>query len=161
MRRAALIAVAAALALSACDTAEHNRATAGGGVGGICKAFPQGSAATAAAGDPSFAIDDCLHRWGYTLARASDGADVVAGAVVAACNAPLARWNQQTMSTGQAQEAPSLITGETTNPIAAHASFAEGRALFYVVQARAGKCEPPRVEARTGEASTAATSPDR
>jgi len=42
-----------------------------------------------------------------------------------------------------AESAPSLLTGQTTTPIAEHYNYAQGRALFYVVQGRAGKCAPP------------------
>jgi hypothetical protein len=60
-----------------------------------------------------------------------------------------ARWNQQALippAGGDLRaptEAPSLITGEETNPVAERYSFARSRALFYVVQARAGKCAAP------------------
>jgi hypothetical protein len=94
--------------------------------------------------DPSAAVDDCVRRWAYSLARSSDGAQDVANAALGACSAPLASWNEQTLSqaNGPAQ-APSITTGEPTNPLAAHAAWAHGRALLYVVQARAGHCAPP------------------
>ena len=112
-----------------------------------------------------------MRSWGYTLAKAEDDAESVASAVVAACTAPLARWNQQSLGMaagprGGLQEAPSLLTGETTNPILEHNNFAEGRALFYVVQARAGDGEPPRDDGRAANAQPArdtglSGSPDR
>lgn len=109
--------------------------------------------------DASAAVDDCLHRWGYTLAASSDTADAVSEAVVAACAAPLTRWNQQSLGGPGGMEgmteAPSLLTGQPTNPILEHNSFAGGRALFYVVQARAGKCGPPKVGATTNNAPAA------
>lgn len=152
-----LAATAAALfGLAACaEDARSGRTAARGGAEGLCKPFGnagQGAAAgmPGAIGDGAMAVDDCLHRWGYTLAKSDDSADAVAAAVVAACSAPLARWNQQSLATaagqGGLQQAPSLLTGEPTNPIVEHNNFAEGRALFYVVQARAGDCDPPRVE---------------
>lgn len=152
----------AALSLAACSNDGH-----GGGVSGICKPFAAANAnngatnttaATSlntpgapnalpvAAGDGSAALDDCLHRWGYTLAASSDAANFAADATLAACSTELAGWNQQSMSAenaGGAVQAPSLMTGQPTNPMAEHHSFAEGRALFYVVQARAGHCGPP------------------
>jgi hypothetical protein len=68
----------------------------------------------------------------------------VADAVVAACSPSLASWNQSALATtGQNVQAPSLISGQPTNPVAEHYTFAQGRALFYVVQARAGHCAPP------------------
>jgi hypothetical protein len=146
----------AALGLAACEGGNNRRQNAGVAAGGdgLCKPFT-GTAQSALPGmgvDGGAAVDDCLHRWGYTLAKADDDAGAVAQAVVAACSAPLARWNQQSLSNvaavggDRSMEAPSLLTGEPTNPIAEHNNFAEGRALFYVVQARAGKCDPPRVD---------------
>ena len=128
-------------------------------VSGVCKPFATASAQTQAnaaqpgglapaspASDPSAALDDCLHRWGYTLAASADPADIVADATIAACAQSLAGWNQQALGAlGQngAVQAPSIMTGQATNPLAEHHAFAQGRALFYVVQARAGHCPPP------------------
>lgn len=160
MRRI-LIVSAACAGLAACQ---------GGGprpVAGICKPFTEAAAQPAAApgqlapSGGAVALEDCLHRWGYTLAGARDEAGVVSDAVAAACRAPLARWNQQSMGAAAAanapQEAPSLITGQNTNPIAEHANFASDRALFYVVQARAGGCKPPPRK----EGAAPMTSPER
>ena len=152
-----LAAALAAMALSACQDGDNGRRVAG-----ICKAFP---AANAPAAGGAAVVEDCLHRWGYALAASADDAATVADAVVAACTAPLARWNQQTLTAaGEArlQDAPSLLTGENTNPILEHGAFAHGRALFYVVQARAGGCKPPpRRAAASKTADQAMTSPDQ
>jgi hypothetical protein len=149
----------AALSLAACN----NNAGRGTAVSGICKPFTTAAAPAAPqpavpqvatpatnvlpaapGGDAAAALDDCLHRWGYTLAASSDPANLVAEATVAACGPSLTSWNQSSLATsGQAVEAPSLVSGEPTNPIAEHYAFAGGRALFYVVQARAGHCAPP------------------
>lgn len=133
--RTLLIVGAAGLALAACQDRDRP-------VSGLCKAFPEAAPAAGAA-----ALEDCLHRWAYTLAGSRDDAGLTADAVAAACRAPLARWNQLSMSQAAAAnapaEAPSLLTGQPTNPIAEHATFASDRALFYVVQARAGGCKPP------------------
>lgn len=158
MRSAALIvAVLAGVVLAGCQKVERP-------VAGICKPFAAAAqpAATAqpAAGDAGVLLEDCLHRWAYTLAGGRDDAGTVADAVVAACTAPLARWNQQALAAApadQPDEAPSLLTGQATNPIAEHGNFAAGRALFYVVQARAGACKPP--PRRSG--APAMTSPER
>ena len=96
--------------------------------------------------DPGGAFEECLHRWAYTLAPARDPADTVAKAAVDACAVDLARWNQQALAQGGGQaggQGTSLTTGEPTDQMTAHAQYAQGRALFYVVQARAGKCGPP------------------
>lgn len=106
--------------------------------------------APAAAADPAAPLDNCLHMWGYSLAASSDPADVVARATVAACGSALSRWNQATLSppdlppgAAPPAEALSLTTGQPISPMAAHNEFAQTRALFYVVQARAGHCAPP------------------
>jgi hypothetical protein len=153
VRCAKLIALGlAAAALAACQGGQRP-------VAGVCKPFPAANAAPPAEGAPS--LEDCLHRWAYTLAGSRDDAHQVAEAVMAACSAPLARWNQQSLAAAAGasppQEAPSLLTGESTNPIAEHSNFAGGRALFYVVQARAGACKPP--PRRSG--SPAMTAPER
>ena len=153
--RGTLICAAAALAaagLAGCNDAQH-----GGAVSGVCKPFTTANANGATnttpsanvlpgAGDASAGLDDCLHRWGYALAASTDRADVVSQATLDACSSALTAWNQQSLSAGGGGanvEAPSLVNGQTTNPLAEHYSFAQGRALFYVVQARAGHCAPP------------------
>jgi hypothetical protein len=149
----ALAAGAAVLAIAGCQGARQGGVAGGGN--SLCLPFAGTGAQTNAAGtatappltaaDPSAATEDCLHRWGYALAGSTDDATHVARAVMAACGSTLARWNQQSATVGgdAAIEAPSLITGQPTSPIAEHLRFAEGRALFYVVQARAGKCAAP------------------
>lgn len=99
-------------------------------------------------------FDDCLHRWAYRLARADDdAADVVAQATVAACAPTLASWNQVTLTqapaTGSANDtAVSLVTGDTATTVADRYDMAQSKAVFYVVQARAGNCAlPPKVAA--------------
>ena len=155
MRRSLLVAgmTLAALGLAACNEAERTANSR------ICTPFADTAASNAAApgaaapaADPSAALDDCLHRWGYTLAASSDTADDVAQAAVAACTPALTRWNQQTLSAAGApgaapnETAPSLLTGQQTTPIIEHYNYAQNRALFYVVQGRAGKCAPPPAE---------------
>jgi len=162
----AALAAVTALGLAACDGANGH----GGAASGICKPFTtaaNGNSSTsqtnpatsvgvlpaAPESDPSAAVDDCLHRWGYTLAASSDPANFVAEATVAACGTALSSWNQQSLSSdnaGGAVQAPSLLTGQSTNPISEHYSFAQGRALFYVVQARAGHCGPPPASTTAG-----------
>lgn len=136
--RGALIVTAACLGLAACQPGDRRP------LAGVCKPFP--TAAQPAPTDGAAMLEDCLHRWAYTLAQGPDDAGSVADATVAACTGPLSRWNQQALgmaADGAPQEAQSLLTGETTNPIAQHRSFTADRALFYVAQARAGACRPP------------------
>ncbi len=120
----------------------------------ICADFKTAGAAqasTPAAGpnDAATPVDECVRRWAYSLAGSRDSADMVADASVAACSGALTRWNQAGVNQqAQAEAAPpeqalSLMTGQPTNPFAEHSAFAHGRALLYVVQARAGRCPPP------------------
>ncbi|HQP21154.1 MAG TPA: hypothetical protein PLG07_12650 [Phenylobacterium sp.] len=123
------------------------------GVKGLCTPFETADAKpaagvpapSAAAADASAPLEDCLHRWAYSLAGSSDPADQVASATVAACAGQLSAWNREALApaaTAPAQ-ALSLMTGEPVSPMTAHREFAESRALFYVVQARAGHCALP------------------
>ena len=134
-----------ALGLSACDDGGHmvNHS--------ICMDFKTANGAPtalpAAVVDAASPVDECVRRWSYSLAGSRDTADVVADAAVAACGATLSRWNQaglgQQAAPGADAQALSLTTGEPTNALAEHNAFAHGRALLYVVQARAGRCAPP------------------
>lgn len=140
MLRHILIVTVACAGLAACSGDRRP-------VAGVCKPFPAANAAPVAP-DGAAGLEDCLHRWAYTLAGGPDDAGSVADATVAACTAPLSRWNQQSLAAaasdgGAPQDATSLLTGEPTNPIAEHRNFAADRALFYVAQARAGNCKPP------------------
>ncbi|WP_310542894.1 hypothetical protein [Phenylobacterium sp.] len=137
----------AALALSACSG--QPRAMAANG--NICVDFklPKAAALPGVSADAA-AVDDCVRRWAYSLAPSRDDAETVADAASAACNTQLARWNQQTLTQPGAEDpSASLITGEPTTALAEHNTFSRTRALFYVVQARAGACRPP--PAKNGE----------
>jgi hypothetical protein len=141
----AAVAVIGALSLAACDNGPGRRANTG-----ICTNFKAGSItnstpAPVALSDGATPVDDCVRRWSYSLASASDPADVVAEAVVVACGAVVSRWNQASLSRPLNGEGISLATGLPSNPLAEHGTFAQGRAVFYVVQARAGQCAPPDV----------------
>ena len=139
------------VALAGCDQSNRSGLTVASAGAGICTPFKGVDAAaaapaSAAPADGSSAVEECLHRWGYALAASKETADVVAAATVTACNGPIVSWNQQALSQTagqQSEEATSLTTGETANPLAEHAQLAQSQALFYVVQARAGKCAPP------------------
>ncbi|OJU11998.1 MAG: hypothetical protein BGN86_13710 [Caulobacterales bacterium 68-7] len=132
-----------ALAVSACDDrrggARVDRA--------LCADFKTAKAAPLpTGGDGAASVDDCTRRWAYTLAPSHDDADIVAEAVASACSAQLSRWNQQSLAQPAADGEPtSILTGEPTSPIAEHNTFMRTRAMFYVVQARAGRCPGPKI----------------
>jgi hypothetical protein len=157
MKRGALITTLAiaALGLSACDERGHDDGMVNSK---ICADFKTTNAAqssappAAAANDPAAPVDECLRRWAYSLAGAHDSANVIGEAVVAACGGALTRWNQGVLSQPPAQgdgqgqgQGVSLLTGQPTDPLAEHNTFVHARALFYVVEARAGRCAPPPV----------------
>ena len=132
-----------ALTLSACQQGSNQMASNGK----ICIDFKQAKPPLAASGTAdSTALDTCVQRWAYALASSRDDAEVVADATVAACGAQLARWNQASLAQPNAEsESASLMTGQPTTPLAEHNAFSHARALFYVVQARAGNCAAPPI----------------
>ena len=152
--------LAAAAMLSGCDqnaTAQNSGLQFTGSK--YCSPFKTNGETTGAAAmsaalsDPSGAFDDCIHRWGYTLAPARDPADVVAQAAVNACGPILSAWSQQTMGSQQQnapQPQPRYRGRQAQQPMQQPPSpeqqqirQAESKALFYVVQARAAGCAPP------------------
>jgi len=131
----------AALALGACSGPPGTMAANSK----ICVDFKQPKpAALPGVSADAASVDDCVRRWAYSLAPSRDDAEIVAEAASAACNTQLSRWNQQALTQpGAEQPSASLITGEPTTALAEHNTFSRTRALFYVVQARAGTCSPP------------------
>ena len=140
-----LRSIAAALGLVAFGLGACNAPPKTGGNAKICVDFKTAKTAPAlASADGAGLLEECVRRWAYSLAPSRDDADVVAEAVVAACTPQLSRWNQQTLSRPASEgQATSITTGEPTTPLAEHNAFSHARALFYVVQARAGSCPAP------------------
>jgi len=136
-----LVLGAVAVGMAGCEQAPKT-----GGNAKICADFKTAKAAPIAPGaDGAATMDECLKRWAYSLAPSRDGAEVVAAAAKSACGAQLSRWNQQIVNQPGAVdgESASILTGEPTTPLGEHNAFADRRALFYVVQARAGSCAAP------------------
>lgn len=140
MKRQIVVALGvAALGLTACNQAGQANTK-------LCADFKAKPAPAVAVVDGAGPVDDCARRWAYSLAPSKDDADAVAEAVTIACNVQLSRWNQQTLAQPAGDgEATSITTGQPTSPLAEHNAFTRNRALFYVVQARAGNCAPPPV----------------
>jgi len=144
--RAATLALAA-MGLTACEDNGGSMVNSK-----ICYDFRAPAAgAPAVATDAATPVDDCVRRWSYSLAGGRDDAEVVANAAIAACGAALTRWNQSSLnqpaqdSNGASAETLSLDTGQPTNALAEHYTFAQRQALLYVIEARAGHCRPPPV----------------
>lgn len=142
------VATLALLLLAGC--ADRGR---GGADASICAPFNAAATNIGAPGGEATALDDCLHRTAYRLARAPDSAEIVGQATVAACGETLSRWNTAAVSqpaTAAATDAAvDLVTGQSASQIAQRYQYAQGRALYYVVQGRAGRCEVPAATATT------------
>jgi hypothetical protein len=167
------LALMSAAALGACNrqdgAGEPGHVSLAGG-SKYCTPFPTANANTNSTGlavpttaDPATSFDDCIHRWGYTLASSRDPADVVAQASVEACSSILINWSRQAASqaggdTGQQDEAQGGQGGgmQQPDPMAQRMHAAEGRALFYVVQARAGGCAAPPANTLTSPSAPVA-----
>jgi hypothetical protein len=135
----AVAACLAAIGLTACSPTLKT-----GGNAKLCADFKQAKGPLAA--DGAGPVEECVKRWAYSLAASRDDAETVADAAATACTVQLTRWNQQSLSQpGADGAAASLITGEPTTPLAEHNNFTRNRALFYVVQARAGSCPAPPI----------------
>lgn len=154
---AASAALLGAVGLAGCDLPHNNNNGGGGQLAtastGYCAAFKtsNGTAApNSSLADPSAAVDDCLHRWAYVLSRGHDPADVVAHATLEACSTSLASWSQQVGGgSSQDEEDQSRYSRrggrgqQAPNPMAQRMGMVNAKALFYVVQARAGNCALP------------------
>ncbi len=77
------------------------------------------------------ARDECIHNWAYRLARSDDDAEAVVGAVIGACRTSIDR--SATMVAAGDPEAERFYLAEFERA-------SRERALFRVVQARAGRC---------------------
>jgi hypothetical protein len=135
----------AALSLAACEDNRGMRPN-----GRLCADFKTAKTpanSPAALADAASPVDECVRRWAYGLAPSRDDADAVADATVAACGSLLSKWNQQSLADpAPPADALSITTGQPTNPLSEHNAFAHARALFYVVQARAGHCAAPPIK---------------
>lgn len=152
MKRVALAVVA--VSLSACGAARPNDNR-------ICTSTPPLEdliERKAAAGTPAAIaeaeqanLNGCLHRWAYRLAGSTDPAPVVADAVLGACwdamiyqNGTELDYQIDQMKRGRPGFDISLVrTGQTVSLEAKNYEENRAKALFHVVQARAGNCKVP------------------
>lgn len=122
-------------ALAGCGELRTSLADAGGDAGGngaLCAPLPE-PRQEAAANSYQQAVqrDECIHRWSYAFAAAPDSAEAVVGAVIGACRSQIDR--SATMLGEGDPEAERYYLGEMERT-------ARERALYRVVQARAGSC---------------------
>lgn len=132
-RKPVRTAACAVLALFAagCSDLRTSLAEAGGGES-LCASVPPARQDPAANGyQQAVQRDECIHRWAYRFAAAPDEADAVVGAVLGACRAQIDR-SATLLGQGDA-EAERWYLAEMER-------VAKERALYRVIQARAGNC---------------------
>lgn len=124
-------AAALLAALAGCGEIRASLADAEGGQG-VCAPVPEvRQEAAANAYQQAVQRDECIHRWSYAFAAAPDSAEAVVGAVIGACRAQIDR--SATMLGAGDAEAERWYLGEMERA-------ARERALYRVIQARAGRC---------------------
>jgi hypothetical protein len=135
MRLKGLNGAAAALALCAmlagCSDLRTSLADTPGEAGLCAPVPPVREGAAANAYQQAIQRDECIHRWSYLFAAAPDAADQVVGAVIGACRAQIDR-SATLLGEGDA-EAERWYLAEMER-------VARERALYRVIQARAGNC---------------------
>jgi hypothetical protein len=130
-RRAALAGAIAMSALSACSDVRTSLAEVGG-ESGLCSPVPALRTDPAAnAYQQAIQRDECIHRWSYLFAPVPDSAESVVGAVIGACRAQIDR--SATLLGEGDPDAERWYLQEMER-------VARERALYRVIQARAGNC---------------------
>ncbi len=123
-------AAAASLILSACS--DLRTLAEAGGENGLCAPVPPvRQEAAANAYQQAIQRDECIHRWSYRFATAPDTAEAIVGAVIGACRAQIDR-SATVLGEGD-PEAERWYLSEMER-------VAKERALYRVIQARAGNC---------------------
>lgn len=121
----------AAVALGACSEVRTSLAEVGGEAG-LCSPVPQLRRDPAAnAYQQAIQRDECIHRWSYLFAPVPDSAESVVGAVIGACRAQIDR--SATLLGEGDPDAERWFLQEMER-------VARERALYRVIQARAGNC---------------------
>lgn len=122
----------AALAASACSELKPSLADAGAGEPSLCSPLPPVRQQEAENGyQQAVQRDECIHRFAYRFAGVRDDAEAVVGAVIGACRAQIDR-SATILGDGDAEaERWYLVEMEKA---------ARERAMFRVIQARAGNC---------------------
>lgn len=119
-------------ALAGCAELRPSLADAAAGDPGLCAAVPVAREQPAAnAYQQAIQRDECIHRFSYRFARVRDDADAVVGAVIGACRAQIDR--SATMLGEGDPEAERFYLAEMERA-------ARERAMYRVIQARAGDC---------------------
>jgi hypothetical protein len=124
-----LVALTAALAACSDMRSDDDRSQP---VAGLCAPIPPVREKPAEnAYEQAIQRDECIHRYAYLFARARDDADAVVGAVIGACRGPIDR-SATMLGAGDPQAERWYLTEMER--------VARERALYRVIQARAGHC---------------------
>ncbi len=130
-RPAAAILVLSAAMLAACSEVRTSFAEVGAEAG-LCSPVPaQRKEPAANAYQQAIQRDECIHRWSYLFAPVPDSAEAVVGAVIGACRAQIDR--SATLLGEGDPDAERWYLQEMER-------VARERALYRVIQARAGNC---------------------
>jgi hypothetical protein len=117
--------------LAACSDVRASLAEVGG-ENGLCSPVPpQRRDPAANAYQQAIQRDECIHRWSYLFAPVGDSAESVVGAVIGACRAQIDR--SATLLGEGDPDAERWYMQEMER-------VARERALYRVIQARAGNC---------------------
>lgn len=123
--------LAAGAALAGCSELRPSLADASGEPGICAEVPPQRQEPAANAYQQAIQRDECIHRWSYRFAAAPDDAEAVVGAVIGACRAQIDR--SATLLGEGDPEAERWYLAEMERA-------SRERALYRVIQARAGGC---------------------
>lgn len=125
------MAMAASFATTGCGEVRTSLSDVDDGKG-VCAPLPEPRSKPAGnAYEQAVQRDECVHRWSYALAKAPDPADAVAGAVVGACRVEIDR-SAAMLGGGDTEEGRWYLEQAE--------KAARERALYRIVQARAGNC---------------------
>jgi hypothetical protein len=123
--------LALAAALAGCSDTRASLAEVGGEAGLCTPVPPQRRDPAANAYQQAIQRDECIHRWSYQFAPVADSAESVVGAVIGACRAQIDR--SATLLGEGDPDAERWYMQEMER-------VARERALYRVIQARAGNC---------------------
>jgi hypothetical protein len=131
MKKGRIASLALIAALGACAEMRTSLAETPGEAGLCAPVPPVRQEPAANAYQQAIQRDECIHRWSYQFASVPDSAESVVGAVIGACRAQIDR--SATLLGEGDPEAERWYLSEMER-------VARERALYRVIQARAGNC---------------------
>lgn len=131
MTRGLILPLALVGALAGCSELRTSLADTPGEAELCAPVAPQRTEPAANAYQQAIQRDECIHRWSYRFAAVPDSAEAVVGAVIGACRAQIDR--SATLLGDGDPDAERWYLTEMER-------VARERALYRVIQARAGNC---------------------